>query len=193
MSQHLRPRDTAERSPRRSAIANSVRVGASVSRARKAERAFATCAAAFVLAAAVIAAVRLTMPITRGWWLVAYLALVGGLSQIMLGSGLTSILKGAGARGTSKAATTAQLVLWNVGTVIVAVADLSDAPTGVLAGSVLLLGALALFAFSLRHARTTLRRDRPVPRLTLGYALLLTFLGTSVIVGAALAKALPGQ
>lgn len=160
-------------------------------RPRTSERAFATCAAAFILVAAIVAAVRQATPIAHGWWLVAYLSLVGGFSQVLLGPGLNAIVKRADGRGSGKAATGAQLILWNAGTVIVAVAVLADAPAGVLVGSVLLLVALGSFAVSLRHAGSTARR--PVRPWILGYALLVGFLGSSVVVGAGLAGALPGQ
>ena len=88
-------------------------------------------------------------------------------------------------------ATRAQLVLWNVGTLIVAVADLATAPSGILFGSLLLLVALGSFALSLRTAHATALQ--PVPRWITAYALLLLFLGGSVFVGTALGGALPGQ
>jgi NAD-dependent dihydropyrimidine dehydrogenase PreA subunit len=49
-------------------------------------RLFAGPAAVFALAAAA-AVVRSGQPFGHGWWLVAFLALVGGLSQVALGGG----------------------------------------------------------------------------------------------------------
>lgn len=152
---------------------------------------FARCASAFVVAAAIVAVARGATPFAHAWWLVAYLALVGGVSQALLGPGLSAIAARAGARGASHTTTAAQLVLWNVGTVAVAVAVVLDAPPGVLAGSVLLLVALGSFARSLRRTgAVALRRTRP---WAVGYAALVVFLVSSVFVGAALAGALPGQ
>jgi hypothetical protein len=48
---------------------------------------FAGLAGAFTLAAAAVATVRSQQPLDHGWWLVAYLALVGGLSQLIVGAG----------------------------------------------------------------------------------------------------------
>ncbi len=132
-----------------------------------------------------------TTPITRGWWLVAYLILVGGLSQILLGPGLIAIADRTGARSPSQRAMRAQLVLWNLGAVTVAVADLASIPAGVLAGSLLLLVALGAFALSLRRAEIT--AQEPMPAWICGYQLLIVFLVSSTIIGAALAGALPGQ
>jgi hypothetical protein len=75
--------------------------------------------------------------------------------------------------------------------VIVAVAVVLDSPASVLIGSVLLLVALGSFGSSLRRTGATARR--PQRRWVAGYALLVAFLVSSVIVGAALAGALPGQ
>lgn len=154
-------------------------------------RAFIACSAAFVAAAAVIVAVQFAAPITRGWWLAAYLSLVGGISQGLLGPGLSVIARRAGARRPTAKATRAQLVLWNVGTIIVAVADLATAPSGILFGGFLLLVALASFTGSLRTVRATALQ--PTSRLATSYFLLVLVLAGSVFVGAALGNALPGQ
>jgi hypothetical protein len=68
--------------------------------------------------------------------------------------------------------------------VTVAVADLGEAPDGILAGSVALRGALVLFTIGLRRVTVTARR--PPRRCLRGYALLLTVLGASVLIGAGL-------
>ncbi|HEY5296103.1 MAG TPA: hypothetical protein VIJ70_11565, partial [Gaiellaceae bacterium] len=130
---------------------------------------FKGCAAAFTIAATVAAIVRIATPFAHAWWLVAYLALVGGLSQLLLGSGLNAITSAKG-RAPSATSSSVQLVLWNVGTALVAIAVLAGTSAGVIAGSVLLLAALASFALSLG-------RTGPVTRgWPLGYLLLVLFL-----------------
>jgi hypothetical protein len=151
---------------------------------------FAVCASAFVVVAGAVAVVQAAAPFTRGWWLVAYLSLVGGLSQLLLGSGLTALARRSAARACGTRATRAQLVLWNAGTVTVAIADLTEAPAGVFAGSLALYGALALFSVGLHRVIVTARR--PSTFWIRGYALLLVFLAACVVIGAALAGALPG-
>jgi hypothetical protein len=156
-----------------------------------AARRFAAAAALFVGTAIVVAIVHAITPVTRGWWLVAYLTLVGGTSQLLLGSGLTALAHRAGAPAPSPVASTSQFALWNVGTIVVAAADLVDAPAGVLAGSVVLLAALALFAADWRRIHATERH--PALRWHVAYVLLLAGLAVSTFIGTGLADALPGQ
>jgi hypothetical protein len=156
-----------------------------------ATRGFVLCAAAFVVGSAAVAVVQAFAPFARGWWLVAFLILVGGLSQLLLGSGLIALARRSAARAPGAIATVAELLLWNTGTLTVAVADLGEAPAGVLAGSVALYGALVLFTIGLRRVTVTARR--PPGRWLRGYALLLIVLGASVLIGTSLAGAIPGQ
>src|SRR3954447_7189716 len=117
---------------------------APASSSRRTEHGFAICASGFVVVAGAVALVQASAPFARGWWLVAYLILVGGLSQLLLGSGLIALAKRSAARAPGAIGTRAELLLWNTGTVTVAAADLGEAPGGVLAGSVVLYGALVL-------------------------------------------------
>jgi hypothetical protein len=154
--------------------------------------AFCVFGAAHIAAAAAIAAVNTATPIAHGWWLVSYLVLVGGLAQALLGGGLAALAAAGGVDAASETETLAQLVLWNVGTAAVAVADVTAVPAGVLVGSLLLLAALASFAHSCARAMPGLR---PRTRRTWGgaYFALVVFLAGSVAVGTGLAGALPGQ
>lgn len=160
-----------------------VRGGADVVRAG--ERAFLICGLAYLAAAGSVAVVHAVTGVTRGWWLVAFLSLVGGVAQLLLGPGLLALVGRSGARVPSPRQVLAELVLWNGGTAAVALADLADSMAGVLAGSVLLLAALVLFARGLRAARATAHRRWPA--WDLAYGFLLAFLGSSVFVGAWLA------
>lgn len=159
---------------------------------RPSETAFAGAATAFLGAAAVVTAVQLAAPITRGWWLVAYLALVGGVAQALLGNGQLALVArtaGAGTRaGPDGRWWVAPWVLWNAGTITVAATDLAGSAAGVLAGSAALLVALGLFAGHLHGARAC---PRCAPSLWTGaYAALVVFLAVSVFTGAGLAGAL---
>ena len=159
--------------------------GASPRAVRTGGRAFVVCAAVFIIAAAVIAVINTRTPFTRGWWLVAYLALVGGVAQIMLGPGLIALARHSDAAMPGLHHKFAELLLWNTGTAIVAFADIAISPPGVLAGSVLLIAALFLFAGELHGASAFARR--PAPGWRRMYALLLVFLLGSVAVGTVLA------
>lgn len=103
-------------------------------------RIFAVCAVLFLAMAAIIAIINARAPFAHGWWLVAYLGLVGGVAQLLLGPGLIALASRGGANAPALQYNTGEIVLWNAGTVIAAVADLAAAPSGVLAGSVLLCG-----------------------------------------------------
>jgi len=148
-------------------------------------RAFVLCAAVFIIAAAVVAVANARTPFARGWWLVAYLALVGGVAQILLGPGLLALARRSDAAMPGLHHKGAELLLWNAGTAIVAAADMVLSPPGVLAGSVLLIAALALFAVELRQTSAFARR--PAPGWRRMYALFLVFLLGSVAVGTVLA------
>ncbi|HET8656415.1 MAG TPA: hypothetical protein VFL93_12920 [Longimicrobiaceae bacterium] len=152
-----------------------------------AARAFTICAVIFLVAAAAIAVLRSFTPITRAWWLVAYLSLVGGISQLLLGPGLIGLAGQRGARLPARGARRAQLVTWNGGTLLVAVADLVPSAAGVLVGSIVLVVALVLFARGLREVSTT--ANRLARGWTAAYVVLLIFLAGSVVIGTLLAFA----
>ena len=141
--------------------------------------------AAYLTAAAVIAVMHMSSPVTRGWWLVAFLSLVGGLSQLLLGPGLLALSRRCGAPAPSRRTAGAELALWNGGTATVAIADLAPSFAGVVGGGVLLGLALLVFAGHLRVVRAKARR--PARGWLLAYGALLGFLALSIAVGVLLA------
>jgi hypothetical protein len=151
----------------------------------------ATCgsSAAFVVAAATVGTANLVAPFERGWWLTAYLFLVGGLAQLLLIRGQDTLT--AGSRQPPASLAWAQWALWNAGTASVAVADMAHVMAGVDAGSVALLLALVLYRIGSRRPERT--SSRHASALQRGYAALLVVLGGSVLLGTFLAGALPGQ
>jgi hypothetical protein len=100
---------------------------------------FAGPAAAFTLAVIAAPLVRSRQPSDHGWWLVGYLALVGGLSQLMLGAGQFAL----GALSVGPRVLAGELVFWNLGAMLVPVGVFAGAPGVVAVGSVVLLSALA--------------------------------------------------
>lgn len=129
-----------------------------------------------------VAAVNSAAPFGHGSWLAAYLVLVGGVSQILLGLGRSALRAPRPARAVRRA----QLALWNLGSLVVPAGVLANVALLVTAGSVALLAGLVLFARGL----TPLRRD--VRGLATLYFAVIVGLAVSVIVGSAIADAAPG-
>jgi hypothetical protein len=141
---------------------------------------FAGFGGGLVIAGGLAAAVNSAAPFAHGSWLAAYLVLVGGVSQVVLGLGHRALL----VREPPWQATRAQLLLWNAGSVAVPAGVLSDAASLVTLGSAALLAALACFAAGVRGV--------PLRAPVVGYHVLIVALAASVIVGSALADAAPG-
>jgi hypothetical protein len=144
--------------------------------------AFLFAAGTFIVAGGIVAAVDSAAPFGHGAWLAAYLVLVGGVSQLLLGPGRLAL----GFPRPSRRVGRAQLVLWNLGGVVVPSGVVAGVPGLVTAGSVALLCALAFFTTGLRSMPRAQRMR------TLGYATLVVGLALSVVVGSALADAAPG-
>jgi hypothetical protein len=143
---------------------------------------FLACAGVLIVAGGGVAAVNSAAPFGHGSWLAAYLVLVGGVSQGVLGAGRLALH----APPLSRTLSQAQVVLWNVGSLAVPAGVLGDAPTLVTVGSVALLCALALFAAEARGLRREVR-GRAVVYLTIVVTLVV-----SVVICSALADAAPG-
>jgi hypothetical protein len=154
----------------------------------RAQGAASASSAAFVIAATVVGAANVVAPFERGWWLTAYLFLVGGLAQLLLVRGQESLT---GPHRPSAFLAWAQWGLWNLGTAIVAVADMAQVMAAVDAGSVALLIALVLYHLGARRPGAT--PGRHASALGCGYTALLVALGSCVLLGTFLASALPGQ
>jgi hypothetical protein len=142
---------------------------------------FAGLAGGFTLAAVAVALARSQAPFDHGWWLVAYLVLVGGLSQLILGAGQFAL----GTESAGRRALAAELVLWNLGALLVPLGVFAGAPGVVAVASLVLLAALALFA----AATSAPPRDHTF--WLYAYRAIVLFLCGSVIVGTGLADALP--
>jgi hypothetical protein len=155
----------------------------------RAQLAASLSSAAFVIAAAAVGSVNVAAPFDRGWWLTAYLFLVGGLAQLLLIRGQDALTTGS--RQPPASLVWAQWALWNAGTAIVAVADMAQVTAGVDVGSVALLIALVLYQLGARRA--VRRSDRRHSGVEYAYVTLVLGLASSVLVGTFLAGALPGQ
>jgi hypothetical protein len=148
-------------------------------------RACRIASAVFASAALSVIAWNAGWPIERGWWLGAYLLLVGCGSQLLLCAGEFALATRRGTHPPSRVLAWSQLALWNLGTVTVAVADMARALAAVAVGSGMLMLSLALFLFGARPAGSVASRE--ARRLERRYLALLLFLAGSVVVGTALA------
>jgi hypothetical protein len=138
----------------------------------------------FAAAGAVVAVWNATERFPHGWWLVSFLMLVGGVAQLLFGAGRAAL--GPAALGITAAwwDLRAQAALWNAGTLLVALGVMAGTRLCVVAGTVLLLCALAAMGAELRARRDVTPRGGAWQG---AYVALLVFLATSALVGAALA------
>jgi hypothetical protein len=145
--------------------------------------AFAGIAGVLIVAGGLVAAVNSAAPFAHGSWLAAYLVLVGGVAQLVLGAGRLALPAPVRSTGLTRA----QLVLWNVGGAAVAVGVLTDVAAIVVAGSAVVLAALAAFAWGGGDTRPGARG-----RVRL-YRFVILVLAISVAIGSVLAGAAPGS
>jgi hypothetical protein len=144
-------------------------------------------AALLMLVAAAVAGVADAIS-GRPWlhWLALHLALLGGVSQLVLGAGQFFVCAFLATDPPPRRLVRAQLASWNAGTVLVAV----GVPTGVSglvdAGAALVAAGLVLFALALRGMqRTSLQR---APWAVRWYLTCAVCLALGALVGALLAR-----
>lgn len=134
-------------------------------------------------AAALIASV-----IDGAWWLhwlALHLALLGGISQLILGAGQFFVCAFLATTPPSRRLLGAQLTIWNVGTVLVAVGVPAAAQPLVDVGGGLIVAGLVLFAGSLRAMEhRSLQRARWAVRW---YQMSASCLAAGALVGVLLA------
>lgn len=145
--------------------------------------AFTAAAGAMIVVGGLVAAINSAAPFAHGSWLAAYLVLVGGVAQLLLGVGCL----GLPAPRLSARLRRTQLGLWNVGNAAVAGGVLGDVVGLVVAGSLVLLGALVGFAVGAGPASSNARS-----RLIL-YRVAILGLAGSVVIGSVLANSSPGN
>jgi hypothetical protein len=143
-------------------------------------RLFVAAASIALTAAIGAAAARAIEPFAHGVWLIAYLFLVGFLAQLLLGRGQAMVTAASPAEADPPPIG-AQAVLWNAGVVAVPLGVLLGARVFVVAGSLALLASLVMFWQERRP------RNAVSGVLEIGYVMLIVFMGTSVLVGTALA------
>jgi hypothetical protein len=145
--------------------------------------AFATVAGAMIVAGGLTAAINSAAPFAHGSWLAAYLVLVCGVAQLLLGVGCLALP----APRLSARLRRAQFGMWNFGNVAVVAGVLGDAIALVAIGSMIVLGALVAFALGggLIHRGS---RGRVIL-----YRIVIFVLAGSVAIGGVLAGTSPGS
>jgi hypothetical protein len=136
-----------------------------------------------IVAGGLVAAVNAAAPFGHGSWLSAYLVLVAGVSQLVLGVGARALAVDRPPVTTRRV----QLALWNLGNLAVAAGVLADAPVAVAAGSGVLLVALGSFALCVGRGRGGARR------WVMAYHATVAILVISVGIGCALAGTIPSS
>lgn len=144
---------------------------------------FAATAAAMIVAGGLVAAINGATPFAHGSWLAAYLVLVGGVAQLLLGFGWLALP----AASTSARLRNAQLGLWNAGMLAVAGGVLSELAGLVFAGSAVFAGALVCFLAGSGSVH------RAGHRRVLVYRVVVGLLFVSIIVGAVVAGTNPNS
>jgi nitrite reductase (NO-forming) len=150
---------------------------------------FFICALAFLVAAAITGVAQALDPWLWGRWLALHLAFVGGVSQLVLGA--SQFFAGAflATDPPPRPLVRAQLVAWNVGAVLLAVAIPVGADALTWVAVAMLLGALALWGAAIAAMRrSSLRRS---PWATRWYVSGAVFFGLGMVAGALLAHGTP--
>lgn len=139
---------------------------------------FAAAAGVMIVAGGFVAAINGAKAFAHGSWLAAYLVLVGGVAQLLLGLGWLALPNATASVRLRRA----QFALWNAGTLAVAGGVVADVPGLLFAGSAVFAGALVCFALSSGSGRGA-GRSR-----VLIYRIVICLLFVSIVVGAVLAQ-----
>jgi hypothetical protein len=142
----------------------------------------AALSGAAIVAGGLVAAINSAAPFAHGSWLSAYLVLVAGVSQLVLGVGAQALPMHQPPATTRRV----QVALWNLGNLAVAGGVLGNSPVVVAAGSAALLAALGSFALCVGRGRP---RER---RWVVAYHATVTTLAVSVGIGCVLAGVISG-
>lgn len=151
--------------------------------------AFFACAIAFLAAAAAAGVVQWLDPWPQGRWLALHLAFVGGVSQLVLGA--SQFFAGAflATDPPPRPLVRAQLLGWNAGAVLLAIAVPERSDTLISVATALLAASLLCWAAAIALMRR--RSLRSAPWATRWYVSSAAFLGLGVLAGSLLARGVP--
>lgn len=142
-------------------------------------------ALAFLLAAAVAGVVQWQQPWPWGRWLALHLAFAGGVSQLVLGASLFFAGAFLATDPPPRTLVRAQLLAWNAGAILLAIAIPEEAGTLVWVAVALLLGGLGAWAAAVATMRR--RSLRASPWATRWYVSGAGFFGLGMVAGSLLA------
>ncbi|MEO6828058.1 MAG: hypothetical protein ABI255_01150 [Microbacteriaceae bacterium] len=146
---------------------------------------FLVLGAAGIVAGGVSAAVSASAPSRLGAWSAAYLVLVVGVAQVVLGLGQAYLSQRLPSRGVMLT----QFIAFNLGNAAVIAGTLVAVPMLVNTGGALLVVSLVLFALRMRGIRDSeLWRSRPHRRLVVAYQAVLAVVLVSIPIGLVLAQ-----
>jgi len=151
--------------------------------------AFFICGIGFLLAAAIAGISQAISPWPWGHWLALHLAFVGGVSQLVLGASQFFVGAFLATDPPPRGLVRGQLLAWNAGAVLLAVAIPEGAGAAIWVAVGLLLGGLALWAAAIAAMwRRSLRRS---PWATRWYCSGVAFFGLGMVAGSLLAHGTP--
>jgi nitrite reductase (NO-forming) len=150
---------------------------------------FFVCGIAFLLAAAVAGLIQTILPWPWGSWLSLHLAFVGGVSQLVLGASQFFVGAFLATDPPPRSLVRAELLLWNLGAIILAVAvpETAGAPIWLAVGCLVLSLGLWSVSIGLMWHRSLRRSFWAIGWYSSG----ALFLGFGVIAGSLLAHGVP--
>ncbi len=138
---------------------------------------FAVIGSLCIIGGGIVAAVSRPTDFVAGSWVAAYLVLVGGVAQILLGVGQAALTT----QPVRDSTAAAEAVLWNVGVIATIGGTLASAPALTTIGGLATAAALLAFLVAVRR-----QGDREI-RLALAFQALVTVVLLSVPIGLTLA------
>jgi hypothetical protein len=130
-------------------VSTSTSVPSGSAWAQPTSRPFLVLGALGVVGGGLLSAMTAAAPSYHASWAVAYIVLVVGVAQIMLGVAQASLTGGL----IRSRIIVGEAICWNLGNAVVLTGTLTSVPTLLYAGIILLLVALVLFAAAIRHGR----------------------------------------
>lgn len=134
---------------------------------------FVVVGSVLIVAGGLVAAVSRPTGFEKGPWVAAFLVLVGGVAQILIGGGQAGLV----AQVPSRAVLAAELVTWNLGCAATVVGTLVASPPLTTLGGVALIASLVIFLVAVLTAWARPGLARTAYVTVVGFVLLSTPVG----------------